>query len=224
MLFYIYLKTQLLILKRNANLLSKIIILYVSIIVMFFAMQQDARAMPVLSRLNVPFLGFVFVCLGSVDFFSDLFCAGENEKRLYTIAPWNLRSNLISKNIGIIFIILTFGIPIIIFTAFLFPDTIHNYFNIGLYFFTSFPVFMILGNRISVSKKGLKPRSDNSEILIPTFGTALVAQIPYAIFKLWLHSIPLCVLFSLAMLSLWYFHELPTLEKKFLFNYLQITD
>lgn len=224
MIFFFYLKTQLFIIKRNANLLSKILILYAGIIVLFFALQQDVKAMSVFPRLNVPFLGFVFVCLGSVDFFSDLFCAGENEKRLYIIAPWNIRPNLISKNIGIVFIILIFGVPMIILTTFLFPDTAHNYVNIGLYFLTSLPVFMILGNRISVSKKGLRPRLDNSEILAPVFGTALAAQIPYSVFKLWLHNIPICILFSILTLSFWYLHELPTLEQKFLLHYLQLTN
>ncbi len=223
MIFLICLKTQFLIIKRNANLLSKISILFAGILVMFFAIHKDARAMSFFSVLNIPFLGFVFVCLGSVEFFADLFCAGKNEKCLNTMAPWNLKRNLISKNIVIIFMVLIPGFLIVILLAILFPDTIHNYLNIGLYFFTTFPVYMILGNRISVSKKGLKPRLDDSEILIPSFGTALAAQIPYAVFKLWLHSITLCILFPLGMLSLWYFYELPILEKKFLFNYIQIT-
>lgn len=169
-----------------------------------------------LVQASFPLFIVFFASLLTGGLFANLFCEKQEEVYSYVLAPWSLHSVIVSKNYALagLSVLLTFFILFVI--SIFIQSSLESYVNAVLYFITSIPVYILLGNIVSVSQRAL------SSIKPPTLLQWLIvaaSPIPYVIFKSWLDSNLLCILFLGLAILIWYRYELPILEEKFQTNF-----
>ncbi len=145
--------------------------------------------------------------------FGNLFCEKKNELQGYMLAPWSLRSVILSKNIALFVLSVVVPLPVLIAVSFFVPIAAQHYIDMALYFITSISVCLLLGNIVSVSKKVMT----SARMGLSLFQWLIIAAspVPYLIFKSWMQSWLLCVSFFCVSCFVWYFYELPWMGRNF---------
>lgn len=170
------------------------------------------------SVLNIPLVIFIINCMTLGPLLGEIFCGEEPEKRSYCLVPWCIRTIIISKSLALVLVILLVPIPMLIGSSFFFHSGFQDYVSASLFLITSIPVFLVIGNMVSVLANK-QQSGDSSSNLVFHFLMLIIAFIPYLIFKIWLQSALLCLLFCALSLSGWYFYGLPVAENKFRVQY-----
>lgn len=204
-----HIRIQIKIFGRYTDLLFGGLMIYFSYLMIMIAFYEYKTI------LNMPLLIIIICTLCTGPFMGDIFCGGQSEKRIYCITTGSVRSIFICKNIALILIILVFPIPLLFSSSFYFHSSLQNYMVGGLYFITSIPVFMIVGNLVSVWINGKEELENTSRRIIFQFLMFIAAFIPYLIFQVWLQSVILCILFSMFSILGWYYYVLPIVENRF---------
>lgn len=207
-LFLTHTKSQLKIITRYSELLLGGIILYTSIIILFIVLYRSSTFF----NLNIPLLATLFTSFLTGTLFGNIFCEKYSEILGYELRPWSLHSIILSKNFALFFLSIIYPLPIFLIFSFFAKSGMQDYINAGLYFITALPVFMLLGNRASISPRALS----SSEIVSSTqMIIAVISPIPYIICKVWLNSVVLCASFFCISLIAWYIYELPIMKENF---------
>lgn len=199
--------SQLKIVRRYSNLILAGVTVYL-ICILLIVILFEYR-----SILNIPFLAAIITCLVFGPLLGEIFCAGENEKQSYCLAPWVIHSVIFSKSIVLIRAMIIILIPILIASIIFFRSSISEYLNAFLYFFMAIPIFLIWGNLISIKKN--RYTEDSSSNILFQFLMFIISIIPYLIFKVWLQSIILCFVFCVLSFYAWYRYLLPFVVNKF---------
>jgi len=169
--------------------------------------------------LDIPLLIVVIGCVGAGPFLGEIFWGGVQEKMNYCIIPSRLYTILLSKSIALIIVMFLTPIPVLIGSSLFFDINFHEYINAGLYLITSIPIFLIIGNIVSAWYPVWQP-ANSSRILFFQTLMVIISGIPYLIFKVWLESIFLCLVFGVLFASLWYYCVLPLMAKIFRLHHL----
>jgi hypothetical protein len=211
-----HLKSQLRILTRYTGMLKGGVMSYLGVSMFLIVLLPKADGVNLKNFLNIPLLCVAFGVYFSTPLFGDLFCGKENERRSYRLSPWSLRYVIISKNLISIITAILFPIPLLIVSAWFYPAGLQDYLNALLFLIMSFPICMLFGNWLSVSSKALQSTSGSQDTILLLFLIITLMPVPYVIFKLWLHSLILCISFFAISLNIWYYYELQFIENKFL--------
>lgn len=203
-----YVKIQLKVFKRYLNLFFSGIIANIVVTIFVIAI---AEFRPL---INIPFFILIICCFMIGPFLGEIFCGGENEKRSYCLAPWSLRSIIISKSTALVFVILIIPIPLLIINSYFFVLDISDLKNACLYLVTAIPVFLIIGNLVSIFANN-KYSEDSSSNTFYQFLMFVISFLPYLIFKVWLQNIVLCLVFCVLSLTAWYIYVVPFVVNQF---------
>lgn len=163
--------------------------------------------------INIPLLCIALSVFSTGAWFGRLFCEKKNEIMGYMLTPWSLRSVILSKNVALFVLSAVMPLPLLITTSFFVHITMQDVIDMVLYFITSLSVCLLLGNMFSVSKNVLS--TDRYTFTLLQWIIIFASPIPYLIFKSWMQSWSLCVSFFFVSCFVWYFYEVPRVEKKF---------
>lgn len=163
--------------------------------------------------INIPLLCIAFSVFSSGALFGRIFCETKNEIMGYMLTPWSLRAVILSKNVALFVLSAVMPLPLLVSASFFVPITAQDVIDMALYFITSLSVCLLLGNMFSVSKDVLS--TDRYTFTLLQWIIVFASPIPYSIFKSWMQSWSLCVSFFFVSCFVWYFYEVPRVEKKF---------
>jgi|GEM_PF-6668054 len=216
MLLRYHIKSQFRIMMRYTGLLKGGIMSYLGIAMILIMLLPKMNQTSLKFFFNIPLLCVASGVYFSGALFGDLFCGKKNERHYYRLSPWSLRYVIIAKNLISILIAILFPIPLLIVCAWCYPAGLKDYINAFLFLIMSFPICMLFGNWLSVSSKALQSTSGSQDTIAMLFLIVTLMPFPYIIFKLWLHSLILCISFFAISLVIWYYYELQFIENKFL--------
>jgi hypothetical protein len=171
--------------------------------------------------INIPLLCIAFSVFSSGALFGRIFCETKNEIMGYMLTPWSLRAVILSKNVALFVLSAVMPLPLLVSASFFVPITAQDVIDMALYFITSLSVCLLLGNMFSVSKDVLS--TDRYTFTLLQWIIVFASPIPYSIFKSWMQSWSLCVSFFFVSCFVWYFYEVPRVEKKFQTVFYQIS-
>jgi len=163
--------------------------------------------------INIPLISVALAISFTGGLFGSIFCEKNNEIQGYMLTPWSLRSVILSKNVALLLLSAVVPLPMLIASSFFVPIAVQDYINMPLYFITAISVCLLLGNIVSVSKNIMK--SERLGISHLQWVIIAISPVPYLIFKSWMESWTLCVSFFCVSCFVWYYYELPWVEKKF---------
>lgn len=163
--------------------------------------------------LNIPLVSVALAMFFTGGLFGRLFCEKKNEIQGYMLTPWSLRPVILAKNISLFVLSAVVPLPILITASFFVPISPQNYVDMALYFITSISVCLLLGNWVSVSKNVLS--SARQEVTPLQYIVVAIAPVPYLVFHVWMQSWSLCISFFLVTCFIWYFYEIPWVERNF---------
>jgi hypothetical protein len=171
--------------------------------------------------INIPLMSVALAVFFMGGLFGRLFCEEKNEIQGYMLTPWSLRSVVLSKNVALIVLSALVPLPILVAVSFFVPIVAQDYIDMALYFITSISVCLLLGNVVSISKNVMS--SLRQEISALHWVIVAVSPVPYLIFKSWMESWTLCVSFFCVSCLVWYYYEVPWVEKKFQTGFYKIS-
>ena len=212
-----HIKSQLKIIIRYSELIIGGIFLYLSATILVVLLYRANK----LSDSNIPIMCTVLTTFFTGALFGSLFCEKPNELTGYLLTPWSLRTTILSKNYATLLIAVLFPLPALVIISFFVHFDLQNYVDAVLYWVTSIPVCMLAGNVISTSRTTL---SSTRNAMPLQFLMVSASVIPYAIFKMWLNSASLCIVFSCISIIIWIFYVLPIAEKNIRVNLLKIVE
>jgi len=212
----IHIKSQLKIIKRYSSLVFVGIMFYAISILVITLLSSKIRQHHLLSKVNFPLLIIIISVFSTAAMFADLFPGKMNEKRGYVLQLWSLRKVIISKNGASTLITLLFPLPFLVVLPFFFHTSFQDYLNAGLYLITTLPPYLIFGNMISFSRKGLQSTDDKSDILPYLLLLSICAPMPYLVLESGLKSSVFCLAFFILCIMIWYFYLLPRYEHQFI--------
>jgi len=163
--------------------------------------------------INIPLISVALAISFTGGLFGSIFCEKNSEIQGYMLTPWSLRSVILSKNVALLLLSAVVPLPMLIASSFFVPIAVQDYINMPLYFITAISVCLLLGNVVSVSKNIMK--SERLGISHLQWVIIAISPVPYLIFKSWIESWTLCVSFFCVSCFVWYYYELPWVEKKF---------
>lgn len=200
-----HIKSQFKIVIRYSDVISGGLLTYMSAGILLGILSRSYN-------INMPLLCVFFANFCTGVLFGNIFCEKYRAIRGYLLTPWSVRSVILSKNVVLLCLSVIYPLPILIVASFLIPSDGQDYINAVLYFITSIPVSILLGNRLSLSRRALL----SSKVVLPAqFFIAIASPIPYILFNVWLNSLTLCIFFAGISLTIWYLYELPSAEKNF---------
>lgn len=165
------------------------------------------------NSINIPLFSVALAIFFTGGLYGRLFCEKKNEIQGYILTPWFLRSVILSKNVALFLLSAVVPLPILIAASFFVPIVAQDYIDMVLYFITSISLCLLLGNIVSVSKNVMS--SARLSVSPLQWVIVAVSPVPYLIFKSWMQSWLLCVTFFCVSCFVWYFYELPWVERKF---------
>lgn len=191
---------------RYLDLIALSIIFFISVVILLVSLSQSYT-------INLPLLCIALSICVTAGLFGRLFCEKKNEIMGYMLTPWSLRSVILSKNIALFLLSIVLPLPILIVASFFFSITAQEVIDMVLYLITSISVCLLLGNMVSVSKNVMA----SARLSISPLQWVIVAAspVPYLIFKSWMGSWTLCVSFFCVSCFVWYYYELPWVERNF---------
>ena len=163
--------------------------------------------------INIPLFSVALAIFFTGGLFGRLFCEKKNEIQGYMLTPWSLRSVILSKNVTLFVLSAVMPLPILIVASFFVPIAAQDYIDMALYFITSISVCLLLGNVVSVSKNVMS--SARLRVSPLQWVIVAVSPVPYLIFKSWMESWALCISFFCVSCLVWYYYELPWMERNF---------
>lgn len=196
--FIIILKAQFIIFLRYLNVLMLLASIFIVTSIFFSVINEH------LLNFNLP---LIITIGGSLigPLLCDSFIRGREENLCYSLAPWSVRTILITKSLVWIFFMVSFPIVFLTGSSIIFDSEIEEYLQAFIFMISSISVFIVLGTRISIM-----PRTfDNSKVNLLMFLSMPIAAMPYIIFSMWLKSILACLLFSIILILFWYIYLLP---------------
>ncbi|NGP89625.1 hypothetical protein [Fodinibius halophilus] len=201
-----YIQVQLKIMNRYLNLTIGLVLFYIlsGIILVDFSRSY---------AINIPLISVALAISFTGGLFGRLFCEKKNEIQGYMLTPWFLRSVILSKNIALLLLSAAVPLPMLVAASFFVPIAAQDYIDMALYFITSISVCLLLGNVVSISKNIMS--SERLGFSPLQWLIVAVSPVPYLIFKSWMGSWTLCVLFFCVSCFVWYFYELPWAERNF---------
>lgn len=204
---WIHIKTQFYILIRYMSVFFSIIATAFAIGILLSIMYEYQRLfnIPLVITIGSSFLG---------PMLGDMF-SGKKEYMNYCLTPWSIRTILFSKCIVWILFMIIVPLLLIFGSSFFFESAIGEYKSAILFWVTSMPVFLILGTRISIIPRGESTADSNTSLYLLMSLTIPVAAMPYALFYVWLGSLPSCILFSIIIFLIWYVFVLPAVITNF---------
>lgn len=202
----IHIQSQIKIVIRYTDLFVESILFYISAGILLVILARSYH-------LNIPLLSVIFAVFSTGSLFGNLFCEKPNEIRGYLLAPWSLRSVILSKNAALIVLTTMLPLPIIITASFIVSLSVQEYLSATLFFITSVPLCMLLGNIVSISQRILESAHHAPSPF--KWGIVAVSPLPYVVFKSWMNSIVLCIIFFGFSFIVWYAYQLPWLVKNF---------
>lgn len=165
------------------------------------------------NSINIPLFSVALAFFFTGGLFGRLFCEKKNEIQGYMLTPWSLRSVILSKNVALFVLSAVVPLPILVAASFFVPIVVQDYIDMALYFITSISVCLLLGNIVSVSKNVM---SSARQGVSPLQWIIIASSpVPYLIFKSWMQSWSLCVSFFCVSCFVWYFYEVPWVERNF---------
>jgi len=165
------------------------------------------------NSINIPLFSVALAIFFTGGLFGRLFCEEQNEIMGYMLTPWSLRSVIVSKNVALFVLSAIVPVPLLVVASFFVPFAAQDYIDMILYFITSISVCLLLGNIVSVSKNVIS--SARLGVSPLQWVIVAVSPVPYLIFKSWMQSWVLCGLFFCISCFVWYYYELPWVERNF---------
>jgi hypothetical protein len=201
-----HIQVQLKIMIRYLDVTIGVVLFYVILGIILIDLSRS-------NSFNIPLFSVALALFFTGGLFGRLFCEKKNEIQGYMLTPWSLRSVILSKNVALFVLSAVVPLPILVTVSFFVPIAAQDYIDMALYFITSISICLVLGNIVSVSKNVM---SSARLGVSPLQWIIIVSSpVPYLIFKSWMQSWSLCVSFFFISCFVWYFYEVPRVEKKF---------
>lgn len=203
--------------RKNIQVQLKIMIRYldvtIGLVLLYIALGIILVDLSRSSSINIPLISVALSVTTIGLLFGRLFCEKQNEIMGYMLTPWSLRTVILSKNVALFVLSALVPLPILVVASFFVPITVQDFIDMALYFITSISVCLLLGNIFSVSKKVLS--SERKGVYPLQWIIVAASPIPYLIFVSWMQSWLLCLSFFCISCLVWYFYEVPWVERNF---------